>query len=143
MTSPREIARTWSLAFSKIPQLRTTQNQSMTTDTTTFANELILKRNPDPFPFLRGVNFGYLSKQLYYGTTQAETEVDRMADGGVEWVSLLVMLMQETFYSTRIYRDFAWTPSDVDLEKIIRRCQKRGIRVMFKPIIDCLDSSAR
>lgn len=115
----------------------------MITDTTKLADELILKRNPKPFPFLRGVNFGYLAKAGYYGTKQAELEVDRMAEAGVEWVSLLVMLMQETFYSTRIYRDFRWTPSDTDLEKIIRQFQKRGIRVLLKPIIDCLDSTWR
>jgi hypothetical protein len=115
----------------------------MTTQTTALADQLILKKNPNPFPFLRGVNFGYLAKAGYYGTKQAELEVDRMAEAGVEWVSLMVMLMQETFYSTRIYRDFTWTPSDTDLEKIIRRFQKRGIRVLLKPVIDCLDSTWR
>ena len=58
-----------------------------------------------------------------------------------EWVPLIVMLMQETFYSTSIYRDFTWTPSDTDLEKIIRRFQKRVIRVSLKPVIDILEST--
>jgi len=107
------------------------------------ADELVLKKNQTPFPFLRGVNFGYLAKQGYYGTSQAEAEVSRMAEAGVEWVSLMVMLMQETYFSTRIYRDFRWTTSDRDLEKIVRLFQKRGIRVLLKPVIDCLDSTWR
>jgi hypothetical protein len=115
----------------------------MSTETTKLADELILRKNPNPFPFLRGPNFGYLSKSGYYGTKQAELEIDSMAEAGIEWVSLMVMLMQETFYSTRIYRDFTWTPSDTDLEKIIRRFQKRGIRVLLKPVIDILDSTGR
>lgn len=104
---------------------------------------LVQRRNPKPFPFLRGVNFGYLSRQGYFGSKAAEVEVERMAEAGVEWVSLLVMLMQETFYSTRIFRDFRYTPSDFELEKIVRCFQKRGIRVLLKPIIDPLDSAHR
>jgi hypothetical protein len=91
-----------------------------TEPTKKLADELVLKKNPNPFPFLRGVNFGYLAKQGYYGTKQAETEVDRMADAGIEWVSLMVMLMQETYFSTRIYRDFRWTTSDTDLESEVQ-----------------------
>ena len=34
-----------------------------TEPTKKLADELVLKKNPNPFPFLRGVNFGYLAKQ--------------------------------------------------------------------------------
>jgi hypothetical protein len=107
------------------------------------ASELIARKNSRPFPFLRGVNFGYLSKAPYYGSSEAIAEIDRMADAGVEWVSLMVMLMQEHFYSTRINRDFRWTPADTDLAKVVVHCQKRGMHVLLKPVIDILDSSGR
>lgn len=102
-----------------------------------------MQSRQDPFPFLRGYNFGYLSKAPYYGTDAAFREVDAMADAGTEWVSLMVMMMQEHFYSTRIYRDFDWTPADTDLGKIIAHIQKRGMRVLLKPVVDILDSTGR
>lgn len=95
------------------------------------------------FPFLRGVNFGYLAKTGYLGSAAAAEEVDRMADAGVEWVSLLVMIMQDAFYSTRVYRDFRLTPSDRDLAKIIDRMHRKGLKVLLKPAIDCHDSAWR
>lgn len=94
-------------------------------------------------PFLRGVNFGYLAKNDYLGSAAALDEVDRMADAGVEWVSLLVMIMQDAFYSTRVYRDFRFTPSDRDLAKVIDRMHRRGLKVLLKPAIDCHDSAWR
>jgi hypothetical protein len=107
------------------------------------ASELRARRRPEPFPRLSGFNVGYLAKTDYYASDRFDRDVSAMADLGVTWVSLMVMLMQETFYSTRITRDFAWTPSDRDLERAVVRCQKRGLRVLLKPVIDCLDSSWR
>ena len=81
----------------------------------------------ESFPFLKGVNFGYLAKADYYGSESAKRAVDRMADVGVEWVSLCVTMMQEAFYSTRLFRDFAWTPSDRHLLRIIEHIHERGM----------------
>lgn len=120
---------------------------AMTPDPSLFASVNVrsssaASRSPK-FPFLRGVNFGYLSKSGYFSSAAAAEEVDRMADSGVEWVSLLVMVMQDAFYSTRVYRDFRFTPSDRDLARIIERMHRKGLKVLLKPAIDCQDSAWR
>lgn len=51
----------------------------MTTTDAQLSDQLVARRNPKRFPFLRGVNFGYLSRQGYFGSRKAEEEVDRMA----------------------------------------------------------------
>ncbi|AHF90739.1 hypothetical protein OPIT5_11540 [Opitutaceae bacterium TAV5] len=91
----------------------------------------------------RGVSFGYLAKRGYYATPEAAAQVDRMAALGVTWVALMTSVIQETFSSTRLYQDFEFTPSDDELAAIIDRFHARGIRVMLKPMVECLDSSWR
>ncbi len=89
----------------------------------------------------RGMNFGFLAKNGYYGSKDGLAQVERMASLGVRWVNLQVSVMQDTFYSTRIYKDFVWTPNDVELEAIINRFHKHGIRVIMRPVVNIHDSS--
>ncbi|MDR1283469.1 MAG: hypothetical protein LBK99_22010 [Opitutaceae bacterium] len=91
----------------------------------------------------RGMSFGYLARRGYYATPEAAAQVDRMAALGVTWVALMTSVIQETFSSTRLYQDFEFTPSDDELAAIIEKFHARGIRVMLKPMVECLDSSWR
>lgn len=91
----------------------------------------------------RGMSFGYLAKAGYYGSDEGLAQVDKMADMGVRWVALMVNVMQETFSSTRLFQDFEYTPTDAEVEQIIERFHTRGIRVMLKPMVECLDSAWR
>ncbi len=91
----------------------------------------------------RGMSFGYLAKRGYYGSAEGLNQVDRMADLGITWVALMASVMQDTHYSTRLYQDFEFTPSDHELEAIIARFHQRGIRVLLKPMVECHNSAWR
>ena len=90
--------------------------------------------------FYRGMNFGFMSKAGYYDSKKALEQVDKMAEMGVKWVCIMANVVQDTFYSTKVYCDYEYTPSDYELEKIIDRFHQKGISVMLKLINLLLDS---
>ncbi|RRJ94730.1 hypothetical protein Ga0100231_010635 [Opitutaceae bacterium TAV4] len=90
-----------------------------------------------------GVSFGFMARRGYYASTEARAQVERMAALGVRDVALMVSVMQETWHSTRLYQDFEFTPSDQEITDIVRQFHERGIRVMLKPMVECLDGSWR
>lgn len=94
-------------------------------------------------PMNRGMTFGFMAPNGYYASKDAFTQVDRMADWGVKAVSLCVCLMQDHEQSTRIFRDFEFTPSDLELAHIIAHFQKRGVAVMLKPVIELYNGQSR
>lgn len=94
-------------------------------------------------PVMRGMSFGFMAKRGYYASPAAHAEVEAMAAAGVRWVALMATVAQETFHSTRLFQDFEFTPSDSELELIIARFHRHGIKVMLKPMVECLDSSWR
>ena len=58
--------------------------------------------------------------------------VNRIAELGVPWICLVTTIMQDAFYSTRMYRDFRNTPSDDELIDIAT-VQDGGL-IEFQPI---------
>ncbi len=90
-----------------------------------------------------GVSFGFMARRGYYASSEARAQVGQMAGLGVRDVALMVSVMQETWHSTRLYQDFEFTPSDHELAAIIDCCHEHGIRVMLKPMVECLDGSWR
>ncbi len=97
----------------------------------------------DAVPIHRGVNFGFFARNGYFGSAQARAEVDRMAELSVDWVCLIVTVMQDTFSSTRQYRDFRITPADDELRDIIDYIHARGMHVQLRPMQQCWDGSMR
>ena len=91
----------------------------------------------------KGVTFGYYAKNGYMSSEAAAKEVDHIAELGVPWVCLVPTIMQDAFYSTRMYRDFIMTPSDDELIGIIGDFHKKGIQVMLRPRIECWDGTQR
>lgn len=93
--------------------------------------------------FYKGVTFGYYARNGYYSSPKAKQEVDRIAALGIPWICLISTVMQESYHSTRMFRDFHMTPGDDELEEIIRYIHSRGIKVMFRPMIECWDGTQR
>lgn len=91
----------------------------------------------------RGISLGYQARRGYYASDDALAQIDKMADLNIRWVALMVNVMQETFSSTRLFQDFIFTPTDSEVEHYIERLHEKGIRVMLKPMVECLDSSWR
>ena len=91
----------------------------------------------------KGVSFGYYAKIGYFASPRAQEEVDHIAELGIPWICLISTIMQDAFYSTRMYRDFQNTPSDDELIEIIRYIHSKGIKVMLRPMIECWDGTQR
>ncbi|HAI11321.1 MAG TPA: hypothetical protein DCM28_06420 [Phycisphaerales bacterium] len=90
-----------------------------------------------------GMSYGFMSKPGDYLTEQAQADFDHMQRIGVTHVALMVNMMQETFASTRVFRDYEYSVTDHELEHAIRCLHNRGMKVMLKPMIEILDSSWR
>ncbi len=62
---------------------------------------------------------------------------------GIEWVCIVVTVWQETFASTRQFRDFKMTPSDHELIGIIDYIHNKGMKVQLRPMLQGWDGSFR
>lgn len=93
--------------------------------------------------FYKGVTFGYYGRNGYFSSEKAKREADKIAALGVPWVCLISTVMQEAYYSTRMFRDFYMTPGDDELETIIGYLHSKGIKVMLRPMIECWDGTQR
>ena len=90
-----------------------------------------------------GMTFGYYARNGYYGSAQARLEVDRMAELGVNWICVVAIVLQETFASTRQFRDFYQTPADDEIREIIDYIHHKGMRVQLRPMLECWDGGQR
>ena len=91
----------------------------------------------------KGVTFGYYAGNGYFSSKQAKIEVDRIGELGIPWICLVSTIMQEAYYSTRMFRDFRNTPGDDELIEIIDYIHSKGIKVMLRPMIECWDGTQR
>ena len=91
----------------------------------------------------KGITFGYYGRNGYFSSEAARREVDRIAELNIPWVCLVVTIMQDAYYSTRMYRDFQMTPGDEELVEIINYLHSKGIKVMMRPMIECWDGTQR
>ncbi len=97
----------------------------------------------DEFLMFKGVTFGFWARNGYFSSPAAFAEVEKIASLGIPWVCLVVTVMQEAYYSTRMFRDYAATPGDDEVADIIRAFHDRGVRVMLRPMIESWDGSQR
>lgn len=90
-----------------------------------------------------GVTFGYYARNGYYATPAARAEIDRIAALGVPWMCLVVTVLQESFASTRQFRDFVQTPADDEVRAIIDYAHGKGLKVQLRPMLECWDGTQR
>lgn len=96
-----------------------------------------------PVSIHRGMTFGYYARNGYYASAPARNEVDRMASLNIDWVCLVAIVLQDTFASTRQYRDFKMTPADDELRGIIDYIHGKGMKVQLRPMLECWDGTQR
>lgn len=89
------------------------------------------------------MTFGYYARNGYYSSPEARQEVDRMKELNIQWVCLIVIVLQDTFASTRQYRDFVMTPADDELREIIDYIHGKGMKVQLRPMLECWDGAQR
>lgn len=90
-----------------------------------------------------GITFGYHARNGYLGSPEVREQIDRIAEVGFDWLCLVVTVFQETFASTRQYRDFAFTPGDDEILSLIAHARRRGLKVQLRPMLECLDGTQR
>lgn len=91
----------------------------------------------------RGVNFGFFCPPDYYGSKAAREQIDLLLEHEVDWVCLIVNVMQETIGTTRQFRDFQFTPPEDELRAFIDYIHGRGLKVQLRPMLHTLDGGAR
>lgn len=89
---------------------------------------------------IKGVSFGFMAPNGYYSSPEGQTQIQRICELGVDSVALIATVVQQRYTDTLMYADYRHTPSDYELAAAIDAFHKRGIRVMLKPMIECLDS---
>jgi hypothetical protein len=104
------------------------------------ADKRILPANGE---FQCGVNFGFYAREGWYESPAAREEVDEMARTGVDWVTVIVTVFQETWCSTLQYRDFAESPNDIELKEIIDYIHSKGMKVCLRPMEEAQDGTDR
>lgn len=96
-----------------------------------------------PLPIHRGMTLGFYARNGWYSSPAARTAVDSMAALGIDWVCVVSTVLQETFASTRMYRDFRMTPGDDELRSIIDYIHAKGMKVQLRPMLECWDGAQR
>ncbi len=92
--------------------------------------------------FQKGVAFTGYSRSAYEGEDVFRS-LDELQATNATWVSLLVTGYQETIHSTAVSIDGTLTPTGTSLEDFIAYARQKGLKVLLKPHVDCLDSRWR
>ncbi len=90
--------------------------------------------------FIKGISFGFMGPAGYYRGPVGVREAERICETGVSWVALIVTVVQERYSSTRMFSDFHYTPADGELAEVVAKFKRHNIKIMLKPMIECLDS---
>lgn len=90
-----------------------------------------------------GVTFGFRAKNGWFSTEEAKAEARAVKASGADWVVLVVTVYQEHTYSTKQFKDFVMTPSDLEVMEMIDYFHSLGIKVQLRPMLETLDGSGR
>lgn len=93
--------------------------------------------------FCKGFTWGFMARTGEFQTKEAEQSMERLAADGCDWICIPVNCWQEHYYSRHIFSLFGRTQSDADIRTAVEKAHSLGMKVCFKPMIDCLDSAWR
>ena len=103
------------------------------------------KSQPDPtyaeVPFQKGVSFTTWGASSY-SSSDAYYEVQAMKEIGIEYVCVNVWWVQDSITATEI-KDGDWTDTDGNLVEFFKYIHGQGMKVLFKPMLDCQDGNWR
>lgn len=88
---------------------------------------------------IKGFNYGFLAERGDYASHDAVSSLKKLKETGTEWISLCLVVFQETYCSTSINFDYNKTPTDSEVSKIIEEAHKLGFKVCLKPMINSGD----
>lgn len=90
-----------------------------------------------------GVTFGFRAKNGWFATEEAKAEARAIKESGADWVVLVVTVYQEHPYSTKQFKDFKMTPSDLEVMEMIDYLHSLGLKVQLRPMLETLDGAGR
>lgn len=88
---------------------------------------------------IKGFSYGFLAERGDYASGEAVESLEKLRETGTDWISLCMVVFQETYCSTDISFDYNKTPSDMEVIKIIEEAHKLGFKVCLKPMINSKD----
>lgn len=88
------------------------------------------------------MTLGHLMPGSYFAN-QARTEIDAVAKAGIPSICIVPTVWQESFSSSRQFRAFGATPADDQLKECIDYAHGRGLEVMLRPMLECMDGATR
>lgn len=91
----------------------------------------------------KGVNFGFTARNGYYDSPEGRAQIAKMAESGVTWVGVTVSMWQDSYSSTRVYRDYKRSPNEAELERIIQSIHDKAMRVMLYLCLELHDGQWR
>jgi hypothetical protein len=96
-----------------------------------------VERSDRPIQPTRVGEFRGMSLQIQsgYASHPYEQYIDEIAETGANTISLVIAGYQENASSTSIFVDLRKTPPDGRLGRLIAHARKRGLRVVFMPIV--------
>ena len=90
---------------------------------------------------LCGTNFGFMAKRGYYLTDEAKKQPELMRKSGINWTTLNMNFCQTNYFSDKVYLDFEFSTGEMELADMVKRLHDKGVRVLFKPCLTCLDGA--
>ena len=88
-----------------------------------------------------GMNFGFMAKRGYYSRQESLAQPAKMAAAGVNWSTLNASFCQEKYSSTKVFLDFDFSSSEIELTEMVKAMHDNGIHVLLKPCLTSLDGA--
>lgn len=93
--------------------------------------------------FHRGMSYVGWNRDAFLSSRSTQS-IQNMKAVGIDWAGINVIWFQDTEISTVIREDFnRYSMSKASVTKGIQDCHAAGIKVMFKPMIDCRNGKWR
>ncbi len=89
--------------------------------------------------FFKGMTYGWETPRGVYRTEEAEDSLRKLAETGSEWIALSFWTWQDTVFSTNIYFDYGYTPTDRDIAHTVKLAKELGLKVCLKPVVNSRD----
>ena len=88
---------------------------------------------------IKGFTYGFDGRKGMFENDNAEKSMQRLAELGTNWVSFPVVIMQDTFASSKFGFDYRFNVTDREVENTVIKLKKHGMKVCLKPMINCAD----
>src|SRR3990170_3424480 len=95
--------------------------------------------------FINGISWGWVGHRGEYASPAAADSMQKLADTGSEWVCLAFAPDMKTFDTPEILFSDAnlRMVTDDEVRHAVDLARQNGLRVIFKPVVNCADGTWR